>query len=381
MDSELDSEMGRISASMAEVNEYSFLHDPLKRLHEILFIRYERRLRELFERDSKTELGIYNLFQFRQFHAALLAVAGAQEYLCALWKRKGHKLPYNDLLIVYERETWIRKLSDISALAPAIVAQIIDDFTLPNCEVSNKNLDLYPFVVLDDRKPLLAIVPGLVLVSNSEGNILRVCAARNKRFADVASTSKESEAREDLRASLSHLEVLGPFKLKTGMPDLDLAIVDRSTNSILLAELKWLQKPGSASSREERNKEILKGIKQITFIQRFLTANPDYLVRTKRMERSLVTFDSIYYAVICRDYVANVDSTAHVIAYEALTIKLKEPETTLPQAFSFASGTEWLPALDVDYKFQITTTTCNGVSVQSEMFIPLYPGQLNLIGA
>jgi hypothetical protein len=258
------------------------------------------------------------------------------------------------------------------------VSKIIDDLTLGSREVPNKNLTMYPFVSLSADQQLLATIPGIVVSSNPEENALRICIARNKSFADIASNTKEDDERNDLRSISMRTKVLGPFKLPKGMPDIDLVLADEEGGELLVAELKWLQLPMTFNARRERDKELRKGAGQITQISDFLKANPDYLQKKGFMVKPLTDYKRITFAVVCRDYISEIGQPSKLIPYGPLREKLVSG-VPLIQAIEHALSEQWLPNPSIDYVFDFDSHTCNGVTVETEVFKPLYAEELSLI--
>jgi hypothetical protein len=374
----LDAMWEKIALSMSAVGKYGFRHDSLGELHRELFVRYDARLAQTFRRSPDLRLAAYAMSDYRRMYAALLAMAGAREHLCYLWQLMGHGIPNDELLLIKPTTVWTQQLSELSNLDTQLVQQIMADCTIGKKEMPHRNMTMYPFIPLDNSGALIAVMPGFAVASNSEENILRACAARNKSFSDVISTCKEDEAREELRSAIKGVRIRGPLKLEKGMPDVDLLIEEEETGHLIIAELKWLQIPMTFAARDERDRELAKGQRQIRFIQSFLKANPDHFLNKGKMERSLTSYKTITYCVLCRDYIANIGGEIPLIPYEPFRDLLAVGETTLPDAYAYAVGSEWLPKLGIDFAFEMTERTCNGVKLGTKLFIPLYPNQLNI---
>jgi hypothetical protein len=349
----------------------------LDEMHKALVSEYLLRLDKLYRRLETIELGGYTMAEFRRFVAGLLAIAGTREYLCYVWRATGHSLPTDDLLIVSSRSKWIESLSSLTTLSPNIVSSMISDLTL-KIDQSNCDVNVAPFLPLDDTPNWLCVVPGFLMIVNSEESILRNRTSYNKKFADEASLSKEDEARQELKKALPNLSIMGPFLLRKSMPDIDLVIEDSVSNSILIAELKWLQFPLLVRGREGRDEELKKGTRQIDFIRGFLSANPGYLVRNGGINKSLNDYAEVHYCVLCRDYIIHIDG-ARLYSYSALKAKL-EDGATLSEAIDFMAKDEWLPAPPRDYTIDYQSYLCNGISITTKIFRANYEAPLNLLG-
>jgi len=290
----------------------------------------------------------------------------------------GHPLPYDELVILNSSNDWVDGITKLTKLARKSVEQIVSDLTLGE-DAWNCDINICPFIPLDDSGHWLAVVPGIVLITNTEECILRNRAARNKHFADIASTGKEEETREDLRNEFPQLDIQGPFKLLKGMPDVDVVIEDKKEDCVLLSELKWLQLPLFVGVRDKRTKEILKGINQIEFIYNFLSANPDFFFKRGKMSKPLNEFKGVHYCVLCRDYIVDItDGTIPLYSYTAFKTSL-EDGASLSETIAYMDSDEWLPKHSIDFIHQAQPYECNGITITTDMLIPLYGKQLNLI--
>jgi hypothetical protein len=379
-DVELRDLLAEVTKSVKPNGRFGFSLPCLNKLHAKLKRLYLGKIELLFRRSPNIALGGYTMEDFRVFTASLLAIAGAREYLCFAWMTMGHQLPCDDLVLLETRIEWIDDLSSLSGLSAHCVGQMIADLTLKD---DNSNCDIYvsPFIPLDDKGDWLAIVPGFIVIANSEEAILRNRAAHNKRFSDAASNSKEDETREELRNALPAMNIWGPLKLDKGMPDVDLIIEDQKTNTLLIAELKWLQLPVFVRVRDKRNEELIKGTRQIGFIRDFLTARPNYFVKDGRMSKSLDEYSEVKYCVLCRDYIADLGSNGtSLFSYSALKTVL-EDEKDLSVAVAYMTSDEWLPKKSEDFLYARSPYRCNGVTLRTNLFRTTYDENLNRIDA
>ncbi|WP_144312500.1 hypothetical protein [Terriglobus saanensis] len=371
--------LAKVSSEMRAAGTKGFVEPPLHELHDSLFPIYLAKIGELFRRAENIALGGYSMGEFRRFQAALLCIAGTREHLCYVWSQKTGKIPCNNLLLLMTLDKWTTEICRLSALSSDLVAQIIDGLTLGQEEVPNRDLNVYPFIPLNSKGDLLAVVPGIVMTSNIEESILRNRAYRNKRFFDAATSVKEDETRIELQRELSHMHIYGPLKLSNGMPDIDVIFEDPKSNALLVAELKWLQMPGSLPARAERNREIEKGVRQVRFIRDFLNTHPDYLLKQGKLERSLNIYDSVSFCVLCRDYIGDIASgDVPIFSYIAFKNFLKNGES-LPAAIAHMKSDAWLPSQGRDFTYGLYTHNSNGVMISTEVLKTTYANELNLL--
>jgi hypothetical protein len=377
-DQELLDILNTVQGRMTARGNFGFVLPDIEQLHRKLNDLFVQKIARTFRRSVDIQLGGYTMAEYQTFHAAFLSLTSAREYLCFVWKQMGHPLPYDELVILNSSNDWVDGITKLTKLARKSVEQIVSDLTLGE-DAWNCDINICPFIPLDDSGHWLAVVPGIVLITNTEECILRNRAARNKHFADIASTGKEEETREDLRNEFPQLDIQGPFKLLKGMPDVDVVIEDKKEDCVLLSELKWLQLPLFVGVRDKRTKEILKGINQIEFIYNFLSANPDFFFKRGKMSKPLNEFKGVHYCVLCRDYIVDItDGTIPLYSYTAFKTSL-EDGASLSETIAYMDSDEWLPKHSIDFIHQAQPYECNGITITTDMLIPLYGKQLNLI--
>jgi hypothetical protein len=169
---------------------------------------------------------------------------------------------------------------------------------------SNRSLDLHvhPLVPLDGGSEVLALASPFPLHSRHDENVLRVCSQSQPEVYDATSLEKEAEMRAALRAAGARYGAYGPFRLPDPLPDIDLVMADEASSTLVIAELKWLRKTLRPAEIPERDAEVLKGIDQLSRIQRFLAEAPAHLASQGRLPRPVNQYDRVHYLLIVRDH-------------------------------------------------------------------------------
>jgi len=91
----------------------------------------------------------------------------------------------------------------------------------------------------------------------------------------------------DLQQRCPHYPLQGPISLPNPIPDIDLIVTDDNSSTIVIAELKWMQKTLRPVEIIERDTEVLKGIRQLRQVSQFLRDNPDHLLAQGRLPNRL----------------------------------------------------------------------------------------------
>jgi hypothetical protein len=328
---------------------------------------YLERLSTMFRRYPNISVGAYTLKEFRNFYAGFLAIVGAHEHLCFLWSRLNGQ-PLESVTLVYPRLKWIKLIADYSGSTNADAERILPDLMFGASPA--QDLQVMPFVPLARDNSLLAVAPAFPLASNWEENVLRVCSYLRPQTYSQTSLTKEDEMRDQLKSVVKSPRIVtGPRNLAKGVPDLDLVIEDKTTKTLVLAELKWPRKPYAPREIPERDSEIRKGIGQIKAIKSFLTANPRFLAERHYVADLLPDYRNVQYCVVSRDHlVESHDSECPVYGYDVFESEMSGMKDT-PSALDFLNSMDWLPREGRDYTCQWITNAAGGVTILSELFL------------
>jgi hypothetical protein len=144
---------------------------------------------------------------------------------------------------------------------------MISDLT---CGPKTVALQVHPFVALDAAGGTLALAPPFPLHSQHEENILRVCAKKRPDIYGIVSSTKEDDTRATLMARGGPHRLVGQVSLPNPVPDIDFMAVDETNSCVVVAELKWISKPVLPLDATERDNDVLKGVRQLGDIRKYL---------------------------------------------------------------------------------------------------------------
>ncbi|MEK7995406.1 MAG: hypothetical protein AAB403_16520 [Planctomycetota bacterium] len=332
-----------------------------------LLPEYQARVTAIARRADQLSLGDYTLRDFNQFYAAFLAICAAHEFLCFAWARNHGVYPLDSAVMVRSRQGWTAMLSELGGIPPGKCQSIISDLTFDFAR--SLDLHVHPFVPLDSAKLGLAVAPQFPLQSRPDENILRVCSILRPDVFDTTSLEKEPEILADLQKRCPRHALQGPVRMPKRNPDIDLIVTDENSSTIVIAELKWIRKTLRPVEIIDRDAEVLKGIRQLGQICRFLMDNADHLSAQGKLPRRLSDYEHIHYLLVARDHwlwVEPADGIA-IVEFEAFSTALSRSEN-LHSAISDLLTYEWLPVEARDFTVQYDRATANGVSIESEVF-------------
>ena len=329
---------------------------------------YTPKVDSAYRRLGNLSLGQYGLDDLRKFHACLLGVCAIHEHLCFRWGRQSPNYPLDSAVLVKTRQRWVHLIQETSDLGTQTIEAILLDLTLPAREPFD--LHVHPFVTLQRNSPELGIAPHFLISSNVEENMLRVCSWRDRGTYDVLSQSKEDEQRDDLKMVCDgRYKVIGPRRLPDGLPNLDLALEDRGSSTLVIIELKWLRKPMQFRERISHDEEIQKGLLQLRKIEEFLRGKPLFL-KDCGASASLSDFGNVHFLQVARDHFIWSDPTQDypIIEHESFKDILRHAPN-LSSAVAEMLLFDWLPVEDRDFIVRYEFAVANGVHIESEIFL------------
>jgi hypothetical protein len=188
---------------------------------------------------------------------------------------------------------------------------------------------------------------------------------------DATSLEKEVEILIALQKTCARYSPQGPIPLPKPNPDIDLLLTDESSSTIVVAELKWIRKTARPVEFLDRDADVLKGIKQLEQIRRFLIENPGHLVATGKLPKAVGEYQNVYYLLIAHDHWLWVEPTGDraIVEFEAFSAdmdKFEDLESATRNLFDY----EWLPVEGRDFAVQYDRSTVDGVGLESEVFYP-----------
>jgi len=335
-----------------------------------LLPEYRDRVAAIIRRADLLSLGHYTLSDFKQFYAALTAVCAAHEFLCFVWGKNYGAYPLDSAVLIRPGQSWASVLARLSSLPTEKCLKIVGDLTFD----FSRSLDLHihPFVPLGPSMVTLALAPQFPLHSRPDENILRVCSMLRPAVFDATSLEKEQEMRATLIGTCSRYPSQGPVSLPKPNPDIDLIVTDEGSSTIVIAELKWIRKTTRPVELTDRDADVLKGVKQLEQIRKFLAANPNHLGSLGKLPKQLGEYENIYYMLVARDHWLWVQPTRDtaIVEFEAFSASLGR-SNSLHSAILDLLEYEWLPVEGRDFRVQYDRAIANGVAIDSEVFYPV----------
>lgn len=160
-------------------------------------------------------------------------------------------------------------------------AEAIIKYITYNPEKKNNDIMYQPIVMVGNEQVVIA--PMLFMGSRPERNLLVLVGLNNDDFEH----SKEVNDLENLMIKDLEKVVIEDKNTKiakhrnidASLPDIDFAVLDMSTNSAIICELKWFAAADSAKEVYAKEDEITHGCEQIETLMTYAIKNKNLFIR------------------------------------------------------------------------------------------------------
>lgn len=156
-----------------------------------------------------------------------------------------------------------------SGLTKEKVERIMDYITF-NPQKRNVDIMYQPIVDIGDN--MLVIAPILFMGSRPERNLLAVVSSmKDQKYSKEINDLEELMVQEleTVVSKYNNIQCVKHKNLGGRLPDVDFAVLDKITNSMLLCELKWFAAADSAKEVYAKEDEITHGCQQMESIMAY----------------------------------------------------------------------------------------------------------------
>ena len=299
-------------------------------------------LNRMFLLPSEWKFSRYTLGDFRKVFEAICAIANIHWNARMMAVDQGcNRMGYLDSIYVLDCNELVKRVIRYSGLPKEKVGSVFDDLTYGNGGIEHPDPALQPLIKLNSE--FYAIVPSIWICSAAERNLtalLNKLPSEKEIYRKLVS-EKEDLMRERFKTDLSNKGFRFISGNVSGLPDVDLAIVNDSEKTCLLLELKWFIAPTVAREQIEKSEEIQKGVRQSLRFKQAFANNQRQLLDKLKIDSSYL-FEGI---VVSENWIgyANVQSPeVPVIRADYLIAKLKASES-LQSTMEWLKKREYLP--------------------------------------
>lgn len=210
---------------------------------------------------------MFSLEEYKQFWISLATLCYIHFFGCL--KISDPLVRVKNGTIIQNKESVLSYIASMSGLEKEKVETIISYITFAP---SKRNVDIMYQPIVEIGDDILVIAPMLIMGSRPERNLLAVVSSKRDR-----EYSKEVNDLEDLMVAEmeskidagDNVQIVKHKNLGGRLPDIDFAVLDRTTNSALVCELKWFAAADSAKEVYAKEDEITHGCQQIEYIMAY----------------------------------------------------------------------------------------------------------------
>lgn len=284
-------------------------------------------------------IGDYYKF-WKHLSALMLCYLGACE---AKYKLKSDRLLCSRVLILTPDEI-VDAVASSGELSTQTCSNIVKDFTL---DAHTQRPDVkVRYIVPIEGSNYVYLSPTLVFSSHWEVCLFRNWAKMSQKRYGAVIASKKNRLADELAKNFAGDEAITAVRKEIvsfeqePLGDVDLAVFDRGSGYLAIAELKWLLPPDSFQEDSHARKEVTKGIDQLRRIMNQYKRDSDFVLKqifeSHNVEITMVT--EVQFFLICDGYVLDDDeaenSGINTLDYQLCSDTLKiHPTDSVKERF------------------------------------------------
>lgn len=251
-----------------------------------------------------------------------------------------------DNIIVINRNSLVNSLKTLSTVSEEVIDRILSFITY-NPNIKNTDIMYQPIVELDKYR--VVITPHLFMSSNPERNLMAIINKSKDRKHSIEVNQLENLMLGRIKNQIpitENLIVCSHVDIGAELPDIDFGLYDKTTNSAIICELKWLIEADSPQEVFAREDDIERGCQQIRDIMSFAVCNREYFFR--KLFNIDEEYTDLFYCVIAKNDIRSRSTDIPVIS-ESAFIRLMN---TLPvnSAFHKIRNKEFYEAIPCNLK-------------------------------
>jgi len=223
------------------------------------------------ELPEEWEFDTFSIKDFKQFWVAIATLSFIHMMACLKSGIRGADV--EEAVLVRSPSKFAQIILDKTEISADSIAAILKLLTY-NSQLKNNDIVYQPFVELDSDK--LALAPHLILASRPERNLISLIhKRRDKSYFDLTNL-REGIMQDELDSATEKLQNVLVSKNKAlpgTLPDVDYAIWDKTSDSILVCELKWLVEADATPEVFTRVQDLEHGCSQVSDILTYAKRN------------------------------------------------------------------------------------------------------------
>ncbi len=339
----------------------------------------ERQWINTSELPEEWKFDAFSIKDFKQFWVAIATLCFIHMVACLKSGIQGADV--EEAVLVKSPTEFAQIISDKTEISAGSISAILKLLTY-NSHLKNNDIVYQPFVEIDNDK--LALAPHLILASRPERNLISLIhKLRDKSYFDLTNL-REGIMQDELDAvteELPNIFVAKNKSLPDTLPDVDYAIWDKESNSILICELKWLIEADSTPEVFARIQDLEHGCGQVSDM---LTYAKNHCSEFCDKVFGIATLDNLPEVIGCvvsKKGIRVDNSNIPVISLQALLSLLKH--NSVIETFEAIKGKTYLLPAPKNFEFGLKAISYAGYTFEIPALIkdqPVIQGTYKRIG-
>ena len=226
---------------------------------------------------AKWRFDFFSMDEYRKVWICIAALCYIHSNGCLTIKDP--KLRWENSTIVQTLNDLANFISSISGLEKDKIGKILKYITF---DASNRNTDIMYQPIIMINNDMAIVTPTLFMGSRPERNLLALVSSKkdfehSKEVNDLEGIMVQEI--ESVISQSSNLKSIKHRKLDGHLPDIDYALLDTTTNTALICELKWFLAADSSKEVYAREDEITHGCEQIESIMTYAMVNRNRFIK------------------------------------------------------------------------------------------------------
>ena len=245
------------------------------RTDEEIWLPFQRMMEQQWDKASELPeewtFDVCSISDYKRFWIALATLCMIHMNACLYCGKQGMNL--EEAVLVKSPSDFIQLISQKAKITTDTTSAILTLLTY-NCQIKNNDIIYQPFVKIDNDK--LALAPHLILASRPERNFISLIhKLRDKSYFELTNHREGLMQNEfdNITKYIPNVLIAKNKSLSGDLPDVDYAIWDKESNTILACELKWLIEADSTPEVFARIQDLEHGCNQIEKIISFAKKN------------------------------------------------------------------------------------------------------------
>ena len=258
------------------------------------------------------EFDLFSLEDYKKFWIEISILCYIHFFCCSFINDPSIRL--NNRVIIQPKKNIISAISRCSQLNTKTVETMINYISF---EPNKKNADIMyqPIIELNDSTVMIS--PILFICSRPERNLLCVVNTKNDKNHSREVNSLEDLMIAELEQHINCKNIVKRKKLNDSLPDIDFAIFDENTSSVLLCELKWFLEADSTKEVYAREDEITHGCEQVESVMNYAMSDKQAFIKQVFGVESDMDYD-LFCCVIAKHNVRTKNKYVPVIDIQSI---------------------------------------------------------------